>query len=189
MLQTTSSLQWYPMRVTYNRELRVKESLDALGIESFIPMRISTVAHDGIAHRQLVPAIHNLIFIRSTRECLTDLKQHHSAFEPLRYILRRGSEKMPAHERILVVPDVQMENFMRVASMTDDSVMYLNYNERFLGKEGQRVRITGGKFEGVEGVIRRIRRNKHVVVQIDGLAAVAIVFVPGCHLMEVDDKL
>lgn len=169
------------MRVTYNRELRVKESLDALGIENFVPMRFETVSEQGNTQRKLVPAIHNLIFVRSTRERLTDLKQHYAAFEPMRYILKHSIEDKLSQDRILVVPDVQMDNFIRVASMTDD-VMFLDYNEEFLGKEGHRVQITGGQFEGVEGTIRRIRRNKHVVVQIDGLAAVAIVFVPSCYL-------
>ena len=29
---------WYALRVTYNRELKVKSDLDARGIASFLPM-------------------------------------------------------------------------------------------------------------------------------------------------------
>jgi transcription antitermination factor NusG len=56
-----------------------------------------------------------------------------------------------------------MENFMRVASRTDDSVMFLD-EETVVGKEGKRVEIVGGAFEGVTGVIRRVKRCKRVVV-------------------------
>ena len=185
MSSPLNKTQWYPMRVTYNRELRVKESLDKLGIENFVPMRSELVRSEGKTFKVKVPAIHNLIFVRSTRERLNDLKSHHAAFAPMRYIMRRPNEALSTQERILVVSDTQMEHFIRVASADDESVMFLDYNETFLGKEGCRVRITSGKFEGVEGTIRRIQHNKHVVVQIEGLAAVAIVFIPACMLKEI----
>ena len=44
------------------------------------------------------------------------------------------------------------------------------------------MRINEGAFAGVEGVIKRIKRNKHVVVQIEGVTAVAITFVPSSYL-------
>jgi transcription antitermination factor NusG len=44
------------------------------------------------------------------------------------------------------------------------------------------VRITGGPFKDVEGVVKRIKKNKSVVVQIEGIAAVAIAFVPANYL-------
>lgn len=43
----------------------------------------------------------------------------------------------------------------------------------------------GGAFEGVEGVIRRVKRCKRVVVELDGIASVAIAFVPVGWLKEV----
>jgi hypothetical protein len=74
-----------------------------------------------------------------------------------------------------------MNNFMRVASVQDDSVIFLDY-KNFIGKEGRRVRINEGTFAGVEGVIKRIKKNKHVVVHIEGITAVAVAFVPSSYL-------
>lgn len=85
---------------------------------------------------------------------------------------------------IMTVPGRQMENFMRVASKTDDSVMWLD-DETIVGKEGKRVEIMGGAFEGVTGVIRRIKRCKRVCVEIEGIASVAIAYVPVRLLREV----
>ena len=65
---------------------------------------------------------------------------------------------------------------MRVASRTDDSVMFLD-EETVVGKEGKRVEIMGDAFEGVTGVIRRVKSCKRVVVEIEGVASVAIAFV------------
>ena len=173
---------WFPMRVTYSREMKVKAELDRLEIENFVPMTYKLVCSDnGKLHRELVPAINNLIFVRSTQGRISELKTTNEVLEPLRYMLDHTAGK--EHE-IMTVPDRQMENFMRVASMTDDSVMFLD-EKTIVGKEGKRVKIMSGAFEGVEGVIRRVKRCKRVVVELEGIASVAIAYVPAGLLMEV----
>ena len=173
---------WYPMRVTYGREIKVKGELDRLEIENFVPMTYKVVDVNGeILHRELVPAINNLIFVRSTQERISGLKRSNEVLEPLRYMMDLTAEK--AHV-IMTVPDRQMENFMRVATKTDESVMFLD-EKSIVGKEGKRVKIMGGAFEGVEGVIRRVKRCKRVVVEIEGVASVAIAHVPVGLLKEI----
>ena len=169
---------WFPMRVTYQREMKVKAELDRLGIENFVPMRYKVVEsqNDGDTElrRVLVPAINNLIFVRSTQERVSELKRRNEVLEPLRYMMDHTAA---SEHSIMTVADRKMENFMRVASRTDDSVMFLD-NETVVGKEGKRVEIMGGAFEGVTGVIRRVKRCKRVVVEIEGVASVAIAYVP-----------
>lgn len=178
-----SERAWYPMRVTYGREVKVKEALDNLGIENFLPMHYELVdPGDGNKRRMLVPAIHNLIFIHDSREDITRLKTTKREFQPLRYITKRFAESID--DNILTVPDSQMQNFIRVASVQDDSVMFLETGD-YINKIGQRVQITEGYFAGVEGVVKRIKKNKHVVVQLEGLAAVAITYVPATCLREI----
>ena len=199
---------WFPMRVTYQREMKVKAELDRLGIECFIPMKYriaesrnqgttelrrgtNTIAtphsqrenltDDTNIRRELVPAINNLIFVRSSQERISELKMSNEVLEPLRYMMDRTASREHA---IMTVGDREMENFMRVASRTDDSVMFLD-EETVVGKEGKRVEIMGGAFEGVTGVIRRIKRCKRVVVELEGIASVAIAFVPVGLLREV----
>ena len=169
---------WFPMRVTYQQEMKVKAELDRLGIENFVPMRYKVVESqnggDTELQRVLVPAISNLIFVRSTQERMSELKRRNEVREPLRYMMDYTASQEHA---IMTVADEEMENFMRVASRTDDSVMFLD-NETVVGKEGKRVEIMGGAFEGVTGVIRRVKRCKRVVVEIEGVASVAIAYVP-----------
>ena len=173
---------WFPMRVTYQREMKVKAELDRLGIENFVPMRYSVVDGDtDNPHRELVPAINNLIFVRSTQELVSELKQKNEVLEPLRYMMDRTASREHA---IMTVADRDMANFMRVASVTDDSVMFLD-EETVVGKEGKRVEIMGGPFEGVTGVIRRVKHCKRVVVELEGIASVAIAYVPAVLLKEI----
>lgn len=175
---------WFPMRVTYSRELKVKTELDRLKIENFVPMTYKRVnANTENPHCELVPAINNLIFVHSTQERISHLKLSNKVLRPLRYMLDQTALK--AHT-IMTVTDRQMENFMRVASRTDNSVMFLNH-ENLVGKEGKHVKIIGGIFEGVKGVIRRVKRCKRVVVEIEGVASVAIAFVPAVMLKEEED--
>ena len=175
---------WFPMRVTYGREMKVKAELERIGIESFLPMKYKVVGSqingDAELRRELVPAISNLIFVRSTQERVTELKRTNEVLEPLRYMLDYTGGDGPV---IMTVGDREMENFMRVAAMTDDSVMFLDENT-IVGKEGKRVKIMGGAFEGVEGVIRRVKRCKRVVVELEGIASVAIAHVPVGWLKE-----
>ena len=173
---------WFPMRVTYSRELKVKAELDRLEIENFVPMTYKLIDDDtDNPHRELVPAINNLIFVRSTQERISGLKASNEVLEPLRYMMDRTASREHA---IMTVGDREMENFMRVASRTDDSVMFLD-EETVVGKEGKRVEIVGGAFEGVTGVIRRVKRCKRVVVEIEGVASVAIAFVAVGMLKEI----
>ena len=173
---------WFPMRVTYQREMKVKGELDRLGIENFVPMRYKVVDEEN-PKRKLVPAINNLIFVRSTQERISGLKTKNEVLEPLRYMMDRMASREHA---VMTVADRQMENFMRVASRTDDSVMFLD-DESVVGKEGKRVEIISGAFEGVTGVIRRVKRCKRVVVELEGIASVAIAFVPAGLLKEIDN--
>ena len=185
---------WYPMRVTYGREMKVKGELDRIGIECFVPMKYRLVesrkdeSSDLRRHGEtelrkvLVPAVSNLIFVRSTQERISGLKVSNEVLEPLRYMMDLTAGE--AHV-IMTVADWQMENFMRVAKVTDESVMFLD-EKSIVGKEGKRVRIMGGAFEGVEGVIRRVKRCKRVVVEIEGVASVAIAHVPVGWLKEID---
>ena len=169
------------MRVTYRREMKIKALLDEMGVESFLPMHYELVeTKTGGKKRVLLPAIHNLIFVRSTQEFLTHLKMCRNEFAPMRYTMKKSWPEGKKSE-IMIVPDWQMNNFMRVASVQDDRVMFLD-NNAFINKVGQRVKVIDGFFAGVEGVIKRINKNKRVVVQLEGVAAVAIAFVPSSQL-------
>ncbi len=180
-MATNEETHWFPMRVTYHREMKIKCLLDKLNIENFIPMHYELVeTKDEGKKRMLLPAIHNLIFVHSTQETMTQLKMTYAEFSPMRYIMKK-SVIDPKQSEIMTIPDNQMNNFIRVASVQDDKVFFLNYEE-LNNNISKRVKIIDGYFAGVEGFIKRINKNKRVVVQIEGIAAVAIAFVPANQL-------
>ena len=172
-MESNDIIRWYPMRITYHRELKIKEQLDALGIDNFVPMHHDLANSSDGPRKMLVPAVHNLIFVHASQEVLTRLKMHRKEFNPMRYMTKASAD---GHKELLYVPDRQMEDFIKVASTQDSSVIFLDVRDS--SNMGRRVRITAGRFKGVEGVIKRIRKNKYFLIQIDGVAAVAITYVP-----------
>ncbi|MDU1889883.1 MAG: UpxY family transcription antiterminator [Dysgonomonas sp.] len=157
--------RWFAIRVTYGREIKLKAYLDKFGIESFIPMQITEVIKSGKKKKVLLPAIRNLIFIHTTRSFLDSLKIELERSIPIRYIIDRA-KKAP-----ITVPNKQMKHFITLSGSQDEQILYLTHVEPIL-KSGMRVKVTDGIFKGVEGTVVRIKRDRRIMVNIDGLIAV-----------------
>ena len=170
---------WFPMRVTYQRELKVKTALDEIGVENFLPMKSVLSEAGGHRHYAVVPAVSNLIFLHETFDRIAELKRSYTELMPLRFIMTRPVDR--TRPEAITVSDHKMTDFIRIASHTDDSVMFLNVSD-VEGKEGRKVLVTAGEFAGVEGVVKRVQKNRRVVVQLGDLAAVAISFTPPVYL-------
>ena len=110
-------MHWYAVRVTYSRELFFKEYLDAAGIENYIPMRYEYVVRKERRLRKLVPAVHNLVFVRSTRERMDEIKNEPGMNIPIRYIMDRETRQP------IVIPDSQMRSFIAVSGTYDQAVL------------------------------------------------------------------
>ena len=126
---------WFAMRVTYRREMKVKAEMDALGVPAFVPMR-RIIQKGRRLKNSLEPAIHNLIFIHSTEEKVQALKKSRPE---LQYMMRQMDGKM---EKI-IVPEHQMEDFMKVCTESPDFVEIVPTNEITL-KPGEEVMIEEG---------------------------------------------
>ena len=164
---------WFPMRVTYSRGMKIKGGLDALGIENYIPMKLQLVDY----RWTLMPAIENLVFIHTSYDELSNLKRSREEFLPLRYIMHPVMENGMERSEAIIVPDRQMADFIRVSSVHDERVFYMN-NLDYACKPGDYVQITDGVFAGVKGVVKRVQKNECVVVPIKDIAAIAIQNLP-----------
>ena len=170
---------WYAIRVTYHRELKVKEDLDARGITNFVPMQYRREERNGVMVKRLVPSVHNLIFIHITP---SDMKEYKMTTDlPIRYIMDRETRKP------IIVPTSQMENFIKVAGTYDEKLIYLNPNPGDFAK-GERVRIIGGAFAGAEGVFVRVKGDRRVLINVEGLVAVATTFVHPSMIEKITDS-
>ena len=162
---------WFAIRVTYNRELKVKADLDARGITNFVPMQYRREERNGVMVKRLVPSVHNLIFIHITPN---DMKEYKMTTDlPIRYIMSRGTD---GTSKPITVPTREMESFIKVAGTYEEKLIYLNPNPGDFA-QGERVRIIGGMFEGAEGVFVRFKGDRRVIVNVEGLVAVATTYI------------
>ncbi len=185
-MESLNTEKWFPMRVTYGREDIIRRRLDKKGITCFVPMHYEIIEKHGQRSREFVPAIRNLLFVRSTQAILTELKHIDQIVEPLRFIAYKSVINKDGNSVIISIPDKDMLNFMRVTMVKDENVMYLRYEDGIKNK-GIKVQITDGPFVGVTGKVLRIKKNRHVVVELDGIAAVAISYVPIKSLVRVEE--
>ena len=155
----------------------MKENLDKLGIDNYVPMTYETVETKGERHKQFVPAVHNLIFVHSSKETIKALKSNNTLLSSLRFIMKKSILDKDRKSEIITVPMNQMNNFIKATKGHEEDVTYLK-NSNSLSTVGQKVRITNGVFFGVEGQIKRIHKNKRVLVCVEGISSVMLNFVP-----------
>ncbi|MBD9094956.1 MAG: UpxY family transcription antiterminator [Bacteroides oleiciplenus] len=157
---------WYAMRATYRRESDAMRLLEKEKLGCFIPMQYKISVKKGKKIRVLVPVIHNLVFVHARP---SEVKRVKSQVTYLQYITdTRSGEK-------IIVPDSQMQRFIAVAGTYNDHLMYFQPDELNLSK-GTKVRVTGGEFEGQEGIFLKLKgaRDRRVVIEIQGVIAVAM---------------
>ena len=175
-----SPYQWFAMRATYKREFMAQEYLQSKGIEVFVPMKSEIRVVRGIKRKMRVPAINSLIFVHAVKE---ELQQAKMGVEYLQYLTRKEEGRNVP----IVVPERQMEQFIQVVMDDTIDMTYFSPDEVNL-KIGTKVKVHGGAFDGLEGVLVKIKgkRKKQFFIDIEGLVAVNTVF-ENVELLEVVD--
>lgn len=177
-----TALKWYAMRATYRREIIVRNILAEQGIETFIPMKYTLTFRRGRKRRELVPAIHNLIFVHASPETMKDIK---SKISYLQYMMNRKDAKEKAP---IIIPEKQMEDFIKVASMHDRPMEFIPADRSRLIK-GTRVKIHGQTFGEVEGILTRTpgsKARKIIVAISDVISVVTTAIEP--EMIEIIEK-
>ena len=165
-----SSCQWFVLRVTYSRELKIKDALDKRGVSTFVPMMWKKVEKEGNTRKMLVPAVSNLCFVFWTKADIDAFISEFGDKSPVHYYWDRTSS------RPMTVPSKAMDDFVKVASSLDEDLVYMTEISDKL-REGQTVKVRSGAFAGVEGKIVRIRKSRRLMVELPGMLAVASTYI------------
>lgn len=169
MEATEKKTQWFVM-TAYKSEQKAEEKLRGEGgLEYFIPKQYVKRKYQGKLKRVLVPVIPNLVFVHAKYDEIEEFKRKCP-------FLHYATRRMDGANRIMKVPDAQMEAFIKVAGHYDNDLVYYSPDEIDL-KQGMRVKVHGGTFDGVEGTLLKIKgkRNKRVVICIKDVLALSIV--------------
>lgn len=151
MQSDNSHLKWFAAR-TIREKSYVLKYLDSRSVE-----------HAGIAD------LSTLLFIHTTssniRLISSDLYD--------RVLFYRNADRTTFEP----VPDRVMRTFLIMAPFHDEPVIYLAVDDPHFF-EGPRKRIKSGLFAGCEGVIRRIKGDRRLIVRISDRAAIATPYIP-----------
>ena len=168
-----NELHWYVAN-TCRQEKKIKQRLDSMGIENFIPFQQIARKIHGVDKLIEVPVIPNLVFIHTTLKTCMSLIQEY-AFD-MRYLRDRETGNF------LIVPDKQMNDFMFLLDFSKEMVEVVNENL----KKGDKVRVKKGDFAGIEGELIRVKGHKRVVVRLEGVVSLATAYIPGSFLEKIE---
>ncbi len=158
-----TTLHWYALKVFFNRTAEMEERLRGVVSECYVPRNV----------------VHSLMFVRTGEEQIRHIRQ-----ENYERLMVYG---FPERQQPAVISDHDMNVFIRVTSLQDRGFDLLDPDVADY-RQGDRIRVTGGVFEGAEGYIKRIRGNRRLVVSIEGVVAVATSYIPARYLQKVENS-
>ncbi|MBR3678306.1 MAG: UpxY family transcription antiterminator [Alistipes sp.] len=158
--------RWFAMRATYGRNMMAQRTLDAMSIESFIPMRQRQTKRGHRIKIDMVPTLRDLIFVFAERDVIQSQK---AKISYLHYITR----PIEGRNTPIEVPTAEMEQFIRLC---ENGGEVKSASESVDFALGEKVRFTQGSLKGVEGRLVKIqgKRSRRFTIQIDGVCAAVI---------------
>lgn len=153
--------QWYALRAFRNKTQPLMREAQEAGHRVFYAGCLSTI-----------------FFIKCPIEWLKEFKHSHlSDF----MIYADTTKKEPAPIR-----DKDMENFILVTTAQYDhpDIEVLEPDVKYA--LGDQVRVTEGIYKDAVGIVKRIRKDRKLLVSIPGVAVVAISHIPMCYLEKVE---
>lgn len=171
---------WCYLFVHHKKVAAFEEQFRRDNLTFFIHTSIKYVHQRGNENhykRIVYQTVSGLIFIKGRpREIQFYLDQHF----PLHHLCRNCSTGQAA-----VIPNSQMEPFMRVATADPDRIRFLLRPFLYYSRNRTLLRIVSGDYAGLEGYVIRIARDRKLVMDVGGMS-VAIGGVHNERFEEVD---
>ena len=205
MEEKEKELHWYAMKVFYNKVFDMEDLLEAYHIESYIPVsqeeqkgRAHSLAarklagdKDRIGKRKFIqegpmiyrrnPLVASLMFIHADSDQLAFVSSR--LFDPVAQKSHGFIYKNADREGYSVIPDIQMDSFRLAISAWNHGWEIVDANLSL--DPGDKVRVIDGPMKGAEGYIKRIGKDKRLLVCIEGVIAVATSYIPRQFLEKV----
>lgn len=200
---------WYAIKVFYNKVFEWEARLADRGLETYLAeervrltgeehlsaaRKLAAVPEGGRADSRLVkigpviykrvPMVSSLLFVKASDTEI--LKVSESLRGPIDINKPEGFVyRGPDRKEFSVIPPRQMTMFRLVSGSGETGLTYFSDEELTRYKQGQKVRVIEGPLKGAEGYIKRIRKNRRLLVAIDGVVAVATSYIPPQFLEKV----
>ena len=198
-----SKLNWYALKVFYGKVFDIEAKLADMDLETYIPVRKDLLKGEehmralrrlatpddrrrdnqfvqaGPLIYKRVPIVTSLLFVRAPKERVKEIED---TVQDKGFIYRTADRKGEA-----VIPDKQMAMFQLVCSSGAEGLEFFADDDMTRYRTGDRVRVLEGPLQGAEGYIKRIRKDRRLLVAIEGFIAVATSFIPPQFLEKVPE--
>lgn len=156
-------LNWYAAKTGANQEFSIQRKLYGLQIQSFAPTIQSIQLKNGEKKCCTKVAIPNIVFVKTDKESAYKVINEYGL--KIKYMIDAMTRKT------LIIPDKQMEDFMKVMLHYNDADIILSA-DNFL--PGDMVKITSGPFAGIEGILGSRNNRDTVSIHINGIVRISI---------------
>ena len=194
---------WYALKVFYGKAFEIEARLADMDLDTYIPVRkVQLKGEDHMrAMRRLatpddsrcdnqyiqegpliykrVPIVTSLLFVRAPGD---RVKEVEASVREKGFVYKTADR-----EAFAVIPDKQMAMFQMVCSSGAEGLEFFADDDLTRYKAGDKVRVLEGPLKGAEGYIKRIRKDRRLLVSIEGFIAVATSFIPPQFLEKVPD--
>lgn len=171
--------RWYALRAFWNKTQPLMREAREAGYRTYYAMRtVDYLENDQLKYRD-EPLISSLFFIKCPLNWLQEFRYRHYG-DVMVYADVPGGKPAP-------IRDGEMDMFILVTSSQKEGgrVEYLGEPKpQYL--KGDLVRVTEGIYKGAEGVVKRIRKDRKLIIAITGVAMVAISHIPMCYIEKVE---
>lgn len=165
----SSDKKWYALRVFKNRLRYVKSQVEEAGNETYQALKTIDTFNGGSIKYKVVPLIPALLFIKVTPAYIEKLKK-----DRYDHVLVYGTPEGKPEP----ISDEQMETFILVTSPGGGCEVSVPEDGMEQYRKGDPVRVIAGYYKGATGVVRRIKKDRKLLVAIEGVAVVAVSNIP-----------
>ncbi|NLA15195.1 MAG: UpxY family transcription antiterminator [Bacteroidales bacterium] len=170
---SSTTKYWY-VAVTYRKERLIKNELDKINVQNFVPFRQVVKERKGKKVKISELVIPGYVFIYTDNKTSRELTQKLGL--GMRYL------KEPHSYTPVIIPEKQMQDFITLLSLPEDQAQLVPCDL----KKGDPVRIKQGTFAGIEGELIRLHGHKRVLVRLVNIAAVVTAFIPAVFLERIE---
>ena len=149
------------------------------GFRVYYAQRTVEVLEDNTLKYHEEPLLKSLFFVQCTADWLVQFKQHHYN-DFMIYTDVPGGKPSP-------IRDDEMAAFIRVTSVHNNNTQDIEVLEpKPQYATGDHVRVTDGVYKGATGIVKRIKKDRKLIVAVTGVAVVAISHIPMCYLEKIE---
>lgn len=175
---------WYVLRCFYGKELVLRSQVEVdFNVETFVPLE---KVRQRDRHGRFVwidrCALTGYVFVHTNKDTLAKIK---ASIMNTKVMICKDEQGLWIP---VIINDKNMADFIRVSGTKEQQALYLDPSKLNF-KPGDRVRVIGGTFMGLEGYFVQVggRHEKRVVVRLDRLIAVATEAIPAALVEKIKE--